>query len=81
MKPSPTAALLRAFWRGRDAAADGQPISANPYRRFGLRRRPRRGSWSESFSAAWARGWHAETERRAAPAPGGSGHYEAHTTT
>jgi hypothetical protein len=58
----PSGALRRAFFRGGYAAQAGQALADNPYRAIGATKKARRGSWSESFTAAWAAGWHVQME-------------------
>ena len=60
----PSAALRRAFFRGEQARVAGIGIEDNPYRKVNVIRRARRGSWSESYTLAWATGWHHEDRKR-----------------
>ena len=60
----PSAALRRAFFRGEQARVAGTALEANPYRRVTVTKKARRGSWSESFTLAWATGWHHEDRKR-----------------
>lgn len=64
----PNRAIRRAFFRGQDAARAGASSLTNPYRRIGAIARARRGSWTESYVAAWLAGW-----RETANRPPGAG--------
>ncbi len=63
----PSGVLRRAFFRGGYARDAGRTLDDNPYRQVLVTKKARRGSWSESYSLAWAVGWR-EADRKKGPA-------------
>jgi hypothetical protein len=59
-------AFQRAFMRGVDAARAGRALGDNPYRRVHGSARARLGSWTESYTSAWASGWRHHNRGRSA---------------